>query len=157
METPPHGILSSCNNSLRPQNLTYFCSTNKLNRRQARWNLFLSEFNLCLIHVLGSQMVQSDALSWRADHIPEDDTDNEDVTLLPSSLFINAIDTDMQTLLASQIMKDNILKDMTLVLKNQGMPPIGGSRTGFSSSETGATSPIIPNFIIALCKNTMIP
>ena len=45
------------------QNLTYFRSTQKLNRRQARWSLCLSEFNVRLIHQPGSKMVQSDALS----------------------------------------------------------------------------------------------
>jgi hypothetical protein len=45
------------------KNLTYFCSAQKLNRRQARWSLFLSQFKLKLVHVPGSQMVQSDALS----------------------------------------------------------------------------------------------
>jgi len=45
------------------KNLTYFRTTQKLNRQQARWSLFLSEFNLKLIHTPGSRMIQSDALS----------------------------------------------------------------------------------------------
>ena len=36
------------------KNLTYFRTTQKLNRRQACWSLFLSEFDLKLIHVPGS-------------------------------------------------------------------------------------------------------
>src|SRR5271163_276798 len=39
------------------QNLTYFRPTQKLNRRQARWSLFLADFNLQLIHLPGKQMV----------------------------------------------------------------------------------------------------
>ena len=45
------------------KNLTYFRMTRKLNRRQARWSLFLSEFNIKLEHVPGTRMVTSDALS----------------------------------------------------------------------------------------------
>ena len=41
-------------------------------------------------------MVQSDALSRRPDFIPLEDTDNEDVVLLPEMLFVNLIDTDLQ-------------------------------------------------------------
>ena len=33
------------------QNLTYFKTAQKLNRQQARWSLFLSEYNLQLVHV----------------------------------------------------------------------------------------------------------
>ena len=35
------------------QNLTYFCNAQKLNRRQARWSLYLSEFDVKLIHQVG--------------------------------------------------------------------------------------------------------
>jgi len=45
------------------KNLTYFRTVQKLNRRQARWSLFLSEFDLKLIHTPRSRMIQSDALS----------------------------------------------------------------------------------------------
>src|SRR5277367_7181577 len=74
------------------RNLTYFRTAQKLNRRQARWSLYLSEFNVKLIHVPGKQMIQSDALSRRPDLCPDDDHDNEDKVLLSESMFINAID-----------------------------------------------------------------
>jgi len=45
------------------KNLTYFRTAQKLNRRQAHWSLFLSEFDLKLIHTPRSKMIQSDALS----------------------------------------------------------------------------------------------
>ena len=50
------------------KNLTYFRTTQKLNDRQARWSLYLSEFDIKLIHLPGTRMVQSDALSRRPDH-----------------------------------------------------------------------------------------
>ena len=99
------------------KNLTYFRMAHKLNRQQARWSPFLSKFDLKLIHVPGSQIVQSYTLSRRADHIPEEDTDNEDITLLPDNLFVKFIDTDMHDLFAEQIMKDNIVRDAIATLK----------------------------------------
>ena len=41
-------------------------------------------------------MVQSDALSRRPDFTPEEDTDNENITVLPNELFVNLIDTELQ-------------------------------------------------------------
>ena len=41
-------------------------------------------------------MVQSDTLSRRPDYIPEEDTDNDDVTMLPEGLFVNLINTELQ-------------------------------------------------------------
>ena len=41
-------------------------------------------------------MVQSDTLSRRPDFTPEEDTDNEDITMLPDELFISLIDTELQ-------------------------------------------------------------
>ena len=45
------------------KNLTYFRMAQKLNDRQARWSLYLLEFNIKLIHLPGLKMIQSDALS----------------------------------------------------------------------------------------------
>ena len=77
------------------KNLQYYRSAQKLNRRQARWSLILSEYDMKLIHQPGTKMIQSDALSRRPDHIPEGDTDNDDVVMLPDSIFVNLIDTDL--------------------------------------------------------------
>ena len=41
-------------------------------------------------------MVQSDALSRRPDFTPEEDTDNENVVMLPETVFVNLIDTELQ-------------------------------------------------------------
>ena len=40
-------------------------------------------------------MVQSDALSQRPDLCPDDDTDNEDMIMLPDNMFLNLIDMDL--------------------------------------------------------------
>jgi len=54
----------------------------KLNRRQARWALYLSRFNFTLKHVPGSKMGKADNLSKRPDWKVGVDKDNEDKTLV---------------------------------------------------------------------------
>ena len=97
------------------KNLTYFRTAQKLNRRQARWSIMLSEYDLQLVHVPGSQMVQSDALSRRPDHIPEEDTDNEDTILLPTQLFARVINLDLRgkimTALTEEDRKESLNED----------------------------------------------
>ena len=82
------------------KNLTYYREAKKLNRRQARWSLYLSEFDVKLIHTPGSKMVQSDALSRRPDLCPDEDKDNEDMIMLPDDMFLNLIDVDLQEKIA---------------------------------------------------------
>ena len=51
------------------------------------------DFDLKLIHVPGKQLIAPDALSRRPDLLPEDaDLDNDNVTLLPDSMFVRIID-----------------------------------------------------------------
>ena len=47
------------------KNLTYFRTAQKLTRRQARWHLFLLEFNIAIKHQPGKSLTQADALSQR--------------------------------------------------------------------------------------------
>jgi hypothetical protein len=78
------------------KNLTYFRTAQKLNGRQARWSLYLSEFDIKLIHLPGTKMIQSDALSRRPDHGLEGQFDEEETIMLPENLFINLLDADLQ-------------------------------------------------------------
>src|SRR3979490_3391221 len=50
------------------KNLEYFRTSKKLNRRQARWSLYLSRFDFTLHHRPGRSMGEADALSRRSDH-----------------------------------------------------------------------------------------
>jgi transposase InsO family protein len=68
------------------KNLEYFMTAKKLNRRQARWSLFLARFDFLLHHRPGKSMGKSDALSRRADHGTGSD-DNSDITLLTPAFF----------------------------------------------------------------------
>jgi RNase H-like domain found in reverse transcriptase len=69
------------------KNLEYFRTSKKLNRRQARWSLYLSRFNFVLQHRPGRSMGKPDALSRRADH-GSGSGDNSDMTLLRPDLFV---------------------------------------------------------------------
>ena len=68
------------------KNLTYFRSPQKLNRRQARWHLFLLQFNYVLHHCPGSQLVQADTLT-RTTHPTYTKDDNVDIILLTNDKF----------------------------------------------------------------------
>jgi hypothetical protein len=68
------------------KNLEYFKTAKKLNRRQARWSLFLSRFDYTLHHRPGKQSGKPDALSRRSDH-ERGENDNDNIVLLKPSLF----------------------------------------------------------------------
>ena len=44
------------------KNLTYFQEVRKLNRQQAQWSLYLLEFDVKLVHIMGTKIIQSDTL-----------------------------------------------------------------------------------------------
>jgi len=77
-----------------------------------------------LMHIPGSKMVQSDALSRRPDHVPEEDTDNEDLVLLPDELFINLINIELAKMIESAATSGKLVKNMTNVLSMKGVPLI---------------------------------
>jgi hypothetical protein len=77
------------------RNLTYFRKAQKLSDRQARWSLFLLEFNIKLQHLPGNKMILSDALSRRPDHCPEEDETKEEILLL-DDLFLNLLDINLR-------------------------------------------------------------
>ena len=105
------------------KNLTYFQTAQKLNCRQARWSLLLSEFDIKLIHLPGDKMILSDTLSRRPDFVPDKDTDNKNIVLLPDKLFgstlltIHLIDTDLQQKIANSDNLDiEVIKAIELLL-----------------------------------------
>jgi len=108
------------------KNLTYFRTAQKLNRQQARWSLFLSEFDLKLIHTFGSRMIQSDALSRRPDHIT-DEIDNDDIIVLPDNIFIKMIDLELQDEIKNETPKDDFFAKALQAVKENGPLPIRSS------------------------------
>jgi hypothetical protein len=93
------------------KNLTYFWMAQKLNDQQARWSLYLSGFDLKLIHLPGTKMVQSNALSRWPDYGTNNWIEEEDKVVLPDNLFINLLDTELQ----EQILNG---KELDLDIKN---------------------------------------
>ena len=89
------------------KNLTYFRQPQKLSHRQARWMMFLQDFDLHFVHLPGSAMGPADALSRLPD--PDTSSDNVDVTVLPDDLFIQAIDTALIDKITSSSLSDPLV------------------------------------------------
>ena len=71
------------------KNLKYFMKAQKLNRRQARWALYLSQFDFTLKHVAGTKMGKADGLSRRADWKVGIDKDNENQVIIKDNWICN--------------------------------------------------------------------
>uniref|UniRef100_A0A0W0GD79 Reverse transcriptase-rnase h-integrase n=1 Tax=Moniliophthora roreri TaxID=221103 RepID=A0A0W0GD79_MONRR len=69
-------------------------------------------------------MVQSNALSRRSDLVDEEDTDNEDIVMLPDKLFVNVIDTELKTMLEEALPSDEFLQMTIESLIEKGTLPI---------------------------------
>uniref|UniRef100_A0A0W0FNC5 Reverse transcriptase RNase H-like domain-containing protein n=1 Tax=Moniliophthora roreri TaxID=221103 RepID=A0A0W0FNC5_MONRR len=109
------------------KNLTYFRTAQKLNRRQARLSLYLTQFDLRLVHVPGMKMVQSDALSRQPDLVDEEENDNDDIVMLPDKLFVNVINAELKTILEDALPRDEFLQMTMESLIEKGTPPIKSS------------------------------
>jgi hypothetical protein len=66
----------------------------------AQWTLYLSKFDIKLVHIPEKKNIQPDLLSRRPDLCPQG-TDNEDVMVLPEHLFVNLIDIELQKKIAN--------------------------------------------------------
>jgi hypothetical protein len=66
----------------------------------ARWTLYLSKFDIKLVHIPGKKNIQANSLSWRPDLCPQG-TDNEDIIVLPEHLFVNLINMELQKKIAN--------------------------------------------------------
>jgi hypothetical protein len=66
----------------------------------AQWTLYLSKFDIKLVHILGKKNIQADSLLQRADLCPQG-IYNEDVIVLPEHLFVNHIDMELQKKIAN--------------------------------------------------------
>src|SRR5258705_11659114 len=91
------------------KNLTYYRSPQRLMAQQARWWNNLSRYNLKLIHVPGSKLIQADALSHCPDHI-SGEIDNEDIIMLPDNLFISLIAEDLKMQIKTATKSDPLMK-----------------------------------------------
>jgi hypothetical protein len=71
------------------KNLSYIKDPRKLSRRQARWALFLQDFDIIWKVLPGTKMAPADALS-RRDYV-DTSLDNADTSIVPSPAIINAL------------------------------------------------------------------
>jgi transposase InsO family protein len=97
------------------RNLVYFSSTRVLNRRQARWSLFLADFDFVITYRAGAYQGKPDALSRRREYQSkkgEEAFDQQETILLkPHQLRLNALlPTPKDTTLTDQI-REALLKD----------------------------------------------
>ena len=72
------------------KNLSYLKYPRKLSRRQARWSLFLQDFNIVWKVTPGTHMGLADTLS-RRDHL-DTTADNTATPILPDPMVINSLD-----------------------------------------------------------------
>ena len=68
--------------------------------------------------------MQSDALSRRPDFTPEEDTDNENITMLLDELFINLIDTELQEQILTCEKLDSDAMEALKILLEEGSTTI---------------------------------
>ena len=83
-------------------------------------SLYLSEFDVKLIHTPGHKMIQSNALSRQPDFIPDKDTDNEDIVILPDNLFIQLLNVDLQRRIANTHDHDEEVTKALMTMLEQG-------------------------------------
>src|ERR1700734_2772882 len=119
------------------KNLTYYREAKKLNRRQARWSLYLSEFDVKLQHIAGTKMVLSDALSRRPDLCPEEDNDNENVVVLPDHMFIKLLDVDLQRRIAAADELDTNASEVLKVLLGTGPAVLRNDLSDWTTEDFG--------------------
>jgi RNase H-like domain found in reverse transcriptase len=117
------------------QNLTHFWKAQKLSDRQARWSLFLSEFDLKLQHLPGNQMILSDALSRRPDHCPEEDETKEEI-LLPNDLFLNLLDVNLRDRITKNKEYDLDITKAIELLQEEGPTSIQNNLEDCSSTSS---------------------
>ena len=71
-------------------------------------------------------MVQSDALSQQPDLCPDEDTNNEDRILLPDTMFVRLINTELRDLIATNKRHDTVILEAIWALR-------GGERLPMNS------------------------
>ena len=105
----------------------------QLNRRQARWSLYLARFDFLLHHRPGKSMGKPDALSRRADH-GTGASDNSNITLLtPHTFAVRALEG-----LEFAGAELDILQDIRKGTKNPSEEPVANAARLLRKSPTCA-------------------
>ena len=97
------------------KNLLYYTTTRKLNRRQARWSMFLADFDFEIKYRPGSQQGKPDALSRREEYKPKEGedcvTNQQTVLIKPEKLHINGIVSTLEDDSQHSRIRENLKKD----------------------------------------------
>ena len=109
------------------KNLSYVKDPRKLSRRQARWSLFLQDFDIQWQVTPGTKMAPADALS-RRDHV-DTTLDNQETSICPEPVVIHALDLALARKIRSSTESD------PLALK--ALVSGSRSRTGLSRCQRG--------------------
>jgi hypothetical protein len=88
-------------------NLSYIKDPRKLSRRQARWALFLQDFDIVWKVLPGTKMAPADALS-RRDYV-DTSLDNVDTAIVPSPAIINALNLSLVRYIHSSSASDPLV------------------------------------------------
>ena len=111
------------------KNLEYFMSSKKLNRRQARWAEFLSEFNFQISYRPGKQGTKPDSLTRRPGDLPQEDTDARNKYQYQTIIRNNQIDPRLKIDLACMLTDDSIqdLTELTAMIYSLSEEGVNGS------------------------------
>ena len=92
-----------------------------LNRCQARWAQYLSQFNFKWLHKVGATMGKADALSWREDHAIGIEKNNTRILVIPPEQISSVTEVHIAT--DADIIIDTI-KDILFDLKEPDLIPL---------------------------------
>jgi transposase InsO family protein len=90
------------------KNLEYFMTTKQLNRRQARWAEFLSEFNFKIMYRPGKQGEKPDILTRRSQDLPKGFSDDRQRHQFQTLLQAEHLDEDVKKALSVMFCADEL-------------------------------------------------
>ena len=94
--------------------------------------LDISDYDLKLIHIPGKELVGPDALSRQPDLIPKENNDNDQIALLPESLFVNTIDLAIANKIAKSSEKDPVILKTLQAMDEDLLTQFRSRLTGWS-------------------------
>ena len=115
LQGTPHPVSVLTNH----KNLSYLKDPHKLSRRQARWSLFLQDFDIVWKVTLGTQMGPADALSQK-DHL-DTTANNTNTPILPDPMVVNALDLTLSCHIQSSSTSDPFVLQALAAL-DEGSP-----------------------------------
>ena len=101
--------------------------------QQAHWWNNLSQYNIKLIHIPRSKLIQVDALSCRSDHVTEED--DKTIIMLPDNMSISLIATDLRDKITASSQKDKLATKIKNCFQKQLLPPMHTALSNWSVTD----------------------